>query len=187
MTKFFCRFGVSRRLHSDQDPPKAGGGPVPRSEKTPPHYTGSRAACWSSTSKPLRTYCLTPQGLGRKTARLPPCLRGINQNTTALTPMNGNFGGKLRLPCDLWPAALCSSWEGSTPIEHAEDSVERLHDIHKQAANIWSWPATKRKPATTAWPTLWATKRAIMCGSLVQPIIRESRPIFKILTRANTG
>jgi hypothetical protein len=72
-------------------------------------------------------------------------------------------------------------------FDHAADLEDRLHNIHNYAYQYLKLVKTEWKLVTTGWPTVRATKRATMCGSIGPPARKGNHQTFNPDGRAHTG
>jgi hypothetical protein len=110
--------------------------------------------------------------------------RASTHDTTGLISANVVIRRELRLPCDLGRGPPLIMWWISW-ISYTTSTV--------MSTNIWSWPVTEWKPATTGRPAVLAAKRVTKYDYFTWPTPRENHPSFnphmedpcKVVTQIN--
>jgi hypothetical protein len=188
---FFCRFGEPQGLYSDQ-----GGdfyshliqevlqclGVTTTGTKSLHQQSDCMVERYIKTVKHLREVVSSHQRDWK--ARLPIFLLDYmtsTHGTTGLTPASLVFGTELRLPCDLLLGAPTN--EKRPTIDPAAYLVDHLHDIHNYAPQHLKLASDQMKTCHD-WPTVWATTRALKCGSIAQAPNLMGVP-HKVVTQIN--
>jgi hypothetical protein len=93
---------------------------------------------------------------------------------------------------EMWLPSNCSLWhphpqvKERPTIDHAANSVDRLHDIHNYVRQQPKLASDGWKFVTTHWPTARATTRVTECDSTAQPARSGNRPSCSPHVRAYT-
>jgi hypothetical protein len=155
VTKFFCRFGIPREVHSDQGLNfesllPSGKFTAPRSEQNAYHASAPPIGVCvveryiKTREEHLRNVVASHQRDWDE--RLPLFLlayRATNHDTTGFTPARLVFGRELRLPCDLVFGTLPDKERPTT--DHEADLLDLLHDIHNYARQLLKLASDRMK------------------------------------------